>query len=195
MTQEKYTVENFIKDSARTVSNQFHINTEGKQNLLHAAIGLATEANELSQAVNHLGEIKDKINMAEEIGDLWWYWALIVRELYWDVGVLPGSFVPDHTGASTLQLVNAVNNSAIDFLDYIGKKVAFYGKPISASVIEQKLLPLISASQVLAERCGYTTENCMERVVEKLKVRYPEKFTLELAENRDLGAERKVLES
>jgi hypothetical protein len=39
-----------------------------------------------------------------------------------------------------------------------------------------------------------THEECFEAMVAKLKARYPEKFTEQLATNRNLEAERKVLE-
>lgn len=37
-------------------------------------------------------------------------------------------------------------------------------------------------------------ETEMQRVINKLKIRYPEKFTREAAEDRDLDAERQELE-
>lgn len=47
---------------------------------------------------------------------------------------------------------------------------------------------------ILADTMGISIETAMERVIAKLKKRYPEKYTDDLAENRDLAAERAVLE-
>lgn len=53
-------------------------------NLLHATIGVCTEAGELLDAMKkHLayGKEIDAVNIAEECGDVLWYLAIILREL------------------------------------------------------------------------------------------------------------------
>lgn len=53
-------------------------------NLLHATMGISTEAGELLDALKkHLayGKEIDKVNLAEEVGDVLWYVAIILREL------------------------------------------------------------------------------------------------------------------
>lgn len=107
---------------------------EGKQlsqeqmELLHAAIGISTESGEILDAFKkHLIYDKelDMINVAEELGDIFWYCAIITRYLE--------------------------KNNNISFGDII-------------------------------------TTN-----IEKLEARYPDKFTNESALNRDLVAEREIL--
>jgi NTP pyrophosphatase (non-canonical NTP hydrolase) len=49
-------------------------------------------------------------------------------------------------------------------------------------------------SAILCDTLGINMDSVLERVIEKLKVRYPEKFTAEAAINRDLTSERNVLE-
>ena len=54
------------------------------QRLLHAGIGLATESGEFLDALKkHMfyGKELDTVNLAEEMGDLFWYCALIADEL------------------------------------------------------------------------------------------------------------------
>lgn len=118
-------METFINDAIRTESTVFNIEP-GDERLLHAGIGLATEAGEfLDQLKKHVfyGKPLDKVNLKEELGDMMWYMAIALDELDSD----------------------------------------------------------------------FTTEQ--QRVINKLKARYPEKFSLESAENRDLDKEREVLES
>lgn len=52
--------------------------------ILHAAVGLATEAGEVQDALKkHLfyGKPLDKVNLAEEMGDIFWYMAILADVL------------------------------------------------------------------------------------------------------------------
>lgn len=93
--------------------------------LLHASMGLSTEAAEFTDALKrHIfyGKELDKVNLKEELGDMLYYVAM------------------------------ACNVMEIDF------------------------------------------ESVMQTNIDKLSARYPDKFTEELAENRDLDKERAILE-
>lgn len=117
--------EQFINGCKRTESTVFNIEDNNDERLLHAGIGIVTEAGEFIDAIKkHIfyGKDLDKVNLKEELGDLLWYMSI-----------------------------------AIDALDT-------------------------------------TFEAEQERVINKLKLRYPEKFTSYDAENRDLDAERAELE-
>jgi NTP pyrophosphatase (non-canonical NTP hydrolase) len=52
--------------------------------LLHGAIGISTEAGEILDAFKksiYYGKPLDKVNVMEEVGDVMWYCALILREI------------------------------------------------------------------------------------------------------------------
>lgn len=52
--------------------------------ILHSAMGLSTEAGELLDAVKkhvYYGKELDKVNLFEEVGDLFWYLAILADEL------------------------------------------------------------------------------------------------------------------
>lgn len=96
-----------------------------KLDLLHASMGLVTEAGEFQDMLKkhfYYGRELDKVNLKEEIGDVLWYCAI------------------------------ALNALDTDF------------------------------------------ESVMQTNIDKLKARFPEKFTEEKANNRDLDVERKILE-
>ncbi len=113
-------------DALRTLSTQFHIGEDGvTPDLLHGAIGLATEAGEMLDAVKRAlfyGADLDRTNLIEELGDLEWYMA------------------------------------------------------------------------VIRDALGVDQEEVQRINVEKLRARYPEKFTRVHALERNLDAERDVLE-
>ena len=79
----------YIKDATRTESTNFNamndrLNDDGLKRLLHAGIGLSTEAGEFLDALKkHIfyGKELDKVNLAEEMGDLFWYMAIVADEL------------------------------------------------------------------------------------------------------------------
>ena len=113
---------NFIQDATRTESPNFY---PVSPRILHATIGVNTEAGEMIDAVKKsmfYGKELDTVNILEEAGDILWYLAILFDEL------------------------------------------------------------------------GTTFEAEQDRVINKLKVRFPEKFTETLAEVRDLKSEREVLE-
>ena len=79
----------YIKDATRTEATNFsamneRLNDDGLKRLLHAGIGLSTESGEFLDALKkHIfyGKELDKVNLAEEMGDLFWYMAIVADEL------------------------------------------------------------------------------------------------------------------
>ena len=113
----------YIEQAKRSESSQVFL--EGKERLLHAGMGIATEAGEFLDALKKsvfYGKELDRVNLKEELGDLLWYMAIAMDEL------------------------------------------------------------------------GTDFETEMERNIEKLRARYPERFTKEKALERDLEKEREILE-
>ena len=82
-------VRDYVKNAIKTESKNFEeisnrMGSIQNQRLLHAGIGLATESGELLDALKkHIfyGKELDTINLGEEIGDMFWYCAIIADEL------------------------------------------------------------------------------------------------------------------
>lgn len=79
----------YIQDAIRTESRDFdsmnkRLTDDGTKRLMHAAFGLSTEAGEFLDAMKkHIfyGKELDRINLREELGDLFWYIAIACDEL------------------------------------------------------------------------------------------------------------------
>jgi NTP pyrophosphatase (non-canonical NTP hydrolase) len=79
----------YIADAVRTESRDFETIATRMQSpenirLLHSAIGLVTEAGEIQDALKkHVfyGRALDKVNLEEELGDLFWYMAIMADTL------------------------------------------------------------------------------------------------------------------
>lgn len=80
-----------------------------------------------------------------------------------------------------------------EFLDAL-KKHIFYGKPLDRTNLKEELGDLLWYVAIACDELGATFEELQEVNIAKLTARYPEKFSLERAENRDLETERKILE-
>ena len=80
-----------------------------------------------------------------------------------------------------------------EFTDAL-KKSLFYGKVLDVTNLKEELGDLLWYVAIAMDELGTDFDAEAERVINKLKVRYPEKFTKDAAENRDLNAERQELE-
>ncbi len=94
------------------------------------------------------------------------------------------------------QIVHAaigIATEAGEFLDPI-KKHIFYGKPVDLVNMDEEVGDLLWYIAIYANARHTTIEALAARNNAKLRHRYPEKFTKEAAETRDLLGERKILE-
>ena len=75
------------------------------------------------------------------------------------------------------------------------KKQMFYGKHLDVTNVKEEAGDLLWYLAILFDELGTSFEEEMKRVINKLKTRFPEKFTEGNAFNRNLKEERKVLEN
>ena len=81
-----------------------------------------------------------------------------------------------------------------EFQDML-KKHVFYGKPLDEVNLKEEIGDLLWYCAIALEALDTDFEAVMETNINKLKARYPEKFTEDKAENRDLVKEREILEN
>lgn len=178
----------FVKSSERTMADgPLKITGQIGINLLHSAIGVSTEVGEIVEAVK--GKVPaeiDVVNLAEECADIMWYLAIPIRDYALDFGKL-NSLAPYKTTVSQL-VVDASN-----FLDMM-KKVAFYGKPINIDLVDHHVCTIYQHMITMAHEYTFDLELAMSNNQDKLRARFPDKFSNENAINRDLTTERTELE-
>lgn len=75
------------------------------------------------------------------------------------------------------------------------KKFLIYGKPFDRVNVLEECGDVLWYLAIALSACGFTMEECMQRNIEKLRKRFPDKFTQAQALVRDLDAERAVLEA
>ena len=90
--------------------------------------------------------------------------------------------------------VLGVTSESGELADALKKWIA-YGKSTDWVNIKEEVGDVLWYLARIADLGNFTLGEAMEINIKKLKTRYPDKFTAERAMNRDLAAERKVLES
>jgi NTP pyrophosphatase (non-canonical NTP hydrolase) len=81
-----------------------------------------------------------------------------------------------------------------EFVDNL-KRHIFYGLPIDKTNLKEELGDISWYARVGVLELETTLMEILHRNYEKLRVRYPDKFELDLALNRDLDKEREVLDA
>lgn len=173
--------ENYLKDSNRTL-----IDLGKEDNIIHAAIGIATEIGELKEAF-------DDVNRKEELGDIYWYMAIIWREftLEWNSPFLE----KDEKAIEFLSYSECLNS--LDFLSKQlldqAKRVKFYKMALNKFNTEVIHDIAVRLTHILI-KSDYSFGSILEVNINKLKARFPLKFNSSDALHRDLDKERKILE-
>lgn len=146
-----------------------------KLDLAHMVLGIHSEYNEWIKAI-------DAVNESEELADMLWYLANYCTFRNYSFERLFDVKLSSNLGVT-------FNSSKLQ--DLVKKYIA-YNKEIS-----------ISEESVLLENLAFNIKKLYGEVdiyrslqnnIDKLKIRFPEKFDEELAKNRDLVSERKELE-
>ena len=152
-----------------------------KENLCHAVMGMHSEFNEIIDAY-----AEDDVNLGEEYGDLIFYMAAYCNfrkldlQSIWDAKLPDGKVLPHIYWTSKLQ-------------DLV-KKFLAYDKEIDV-VAEVNILQELSRSvKYEMDMEDLDLKSILQNNIDKLRVRYPEKFSNYNAINRNLKAERKELE-
>jgi hypothetical protein len=177
---------NYIELAMRT--NSTTVGTHGvSPDLLHAALGMVDEVNEVGQALDK----HDLTNLIEEVGDLCWFIALAGNALGHD----------PFSARSNMQLEN-ITPPPMVIAEFVGlvKKCYAYGKPLPidtlATMLDTLVLGCRATIDAMAESTnGITLEMVLAGNIAKLQTRYPDKFTAAHALNRDIAAEMRAMGS
>lgn len=176
-----------------------------RADLAHMALGMCSELEELEEAVKK----GDKVNVQEECTDILWYCSGTIS-IFKNRGVLLKesskiNFIEIDYRNSIYELSDVISK----FSD-IPKKMLAYKKGIDVNWIgetpknnkafyyvddiDKLLYNVIEKTVALMKRYYCDPEQGMQNNIDKLKARYPEKFTEHDALNRDLNKERIELE-
>lgn len=170
-------------------------------NLLHMNMGIITEIAEAIDPIKkHIAYAKplDLVNVGEEIADAMWYITNKAR-----------LFLPKEVNAQLWGKQESFNSISEDFDTQEEMKIKGFPDVVALlhgvipndhiDLVENNMLAFVGIPDVvllfkIAEYFKLDFWQILTNNINKLKVRYPEKFTNEAAINRDLDAERTELE-
>lgn len=87
-----------------------------------------------------------------------------------------------------------IHTEGAELADVI-KKYIFYGKKIDVVNIKEEIGDILWYIAILCREFNFNLDDILQINIDKLKIRFPEKFTSENALNRNLEKEREVLEN
>lgn len=141
-----------------------------KLRLLHTLLGLMDELSEINMAVNK----GDVTNLHEELGDSFWYLAYGCTAIKVDMGLLAKKEAKEnYMQYDQHELVECLMHNIGDLASAL-KKTIFYDneQPIIAIFVE-----IYQNLNALCETYGFSLSNVFEQNIQKLKIRFPKKFT------------------
>lgn len=97
---------------------------------------------------------------------------------------------------TTIDLLHGAMGAATEAGELVDglKKHIFYGRPLDRVNLVEELGDLAWYIALMCGALNVSLDHVLTVNIDKLKVRYPEKFTEEFANNRDLAAELEILE-
>lgn len=169
-------LETYQKDAHRTCASLGSL----KLDLSHMVLGIHSEYNEYIDALNN----RDFINVSEELADMVWYLANYCTFRVYDLSAFQDAeiSVSDNLPYLTAQLQDLV------------KKFVAYNKAIDQLEEKRLIAELLKSIQKQFDVHQLSMSQSLQNNINKLKVRYPEKFSQENAITRDIAKERIELE-
>lgn len=161
----------------------------------HMALGMVSELEELYDAIRK----EDDVNIGEELADIVWYVSGLLYLLDKHEEHFPKvefNFRPEKGDTKIIESFYfrklTVNISKVS--DHVKKHLA-YRKDMNLSILAANLLNVLECVGYVANYYGLDMDEQMDKNIRKLKIRFPDKFTTEKANSRNLKNERKELES
>ena len=147
--------------------------------LMHAAAGLVTETQELADA-------DSPKNVAEELGDCFWYLP-IIADCFPGYALVDHEMVDEYFRSGALK---AMQHHAAELLNYTLKRHVIYGKELEVAKVTHHAEHYAAALIAVCKQAGVKPGDCMEANIKKLEKRYPKlRFDVEDTSNRDVEHE------
>ena len=165
-----------------------------RERMQHSCMGLITEVGEVTTELKRMAIYEKpldggrKEHIAEEIGDVMWYLAIMLNVLDADLQAELDKGVKIGNGYSDCKY----QTLALHFGEHVGKICGTTHHIVTEGElwggwrfdILRSIFAIIAGLEVLAENCSTTLSACMDENIAKLRIRYPATYSNEAAEGR-----------
>jgi len=182
------------RESLRVEEVSKTMSEKRNQRLLHAFIGIQTEASELLEAYMKVSNdtiLLDRINALEEIGDIAFYLNIAI-DVFGKKWADVGSGGKDN-GVDQLKLTQYTVIQASELMDII-KRQLFYGTELNELKAISGLKDIYRGLGTMIKGLNSTWEEVLDMNNRKLELRTGKKFNADTVINRDTDKEREILE-
>jgi NTP pyrophosphatase (non-canonical NTP hydrolase) len=181
----------YVKDAIRTESQVETINAD--YDCLVAIMKTFVAAG------NMLDDFKKNIFYGKPIDQYKWdaFHEMVIDEsanINKSVDSIISNKAPVNVDPRLLHALIGIATESTELIEAILTSFA-YNEPIDNVNVREEMFDLLWYILIGHDAMDYDVESTLNMGFEKLRKRYPEKFTVENAINRDLAAEREILES
>lgn len=178
-----------LKDYQKLAIRTAKLFDELKDNLIHAALGISSEAGELAETiVSAWMQLPFNVeNIPEELGDACWYAAYLCHVMGWefeDMLVEPGdasemsiTLASAVIGRNPVALTLVLNQHAGNVTSVV-KAHAIYGKELDHDLLKRELALYVTTVSLLSDIHDIPFERVtLAGNIAKLQKRYPDKYS------------------
>lgn len=171
--------------------------------LLHAAILMSSECGELFQnalLADSKNVMLDIPNIIEELGDICWGLAqtFSILDTSFPTKIQKSdSIIKSTKGVETKATLSAIGTLTIrtsTFLDHM-KRCIYYGTAFDYTLIQNECYQILAICNIISDIYTIPFVVVLKKNIDKLKKRYPGKYSDNQAIHRNLKNERKTLEA
>lgn len=170
---KKMEIEQYFEDAKRTVSHKFYAENVSADDFLKTTLAFESVGCKLDDIKKSLYYDKFDLNDTNQIG---------VND------------VAERIGVDTLHGILGIVTEGVELIQAINKTIATK-EEFDVVNMKEEIGDIMWYIALLCNTHNIDLKQVMQTNINKLKQRFPEKFTTDNANNRDLRAEREILES
>ena len=186
-------LDQFVKDAIRTESVIHDVNTDFAflQQLLTALINLGSVLDQVKKNVFYGKPFKEG---PESIAQLIHDTQVQLQEMMTSDGS-PTTCAVNVIDPRVFHGVVGIATESTELLEALSTAIFERGKNLDNVNVGEELGDVDWYKAILCDALGISWDNTLSTVIDKLRVRFPDKFDSDKAINRDLATERTVLEN
>lgn len=189
--KKKMEFDEFVENAIRTENLvvPLNMNQQSLSIIIDSFISLGNVLDQIKKNSFYGREFNEQLieenlaNAMEFVEDLDFFWNSDKKH----------TITSDETESRVLHGIIGCTTEVVELLEAVNKSI-LVEEPLDRTNVLEECADLLWYIAIIFNTLGANPSNVMETVINKLKERYPDKFTSEAAINRDVVAERKILE-